>query len=160
MSGASRVIIVSMFLAACGPSAPEPGPIAADAWIRAVPPGSGTTAGYLTISNPSHMDLDLIEVASPEFGAIEMHSTVMTDGMARMRREPRVSIPGGSEVVFEPGARHLMLFRPAGPLSVGDRLGLTLTFAPSGVETDGERITITAEAVVRRGNAEQDKHHH
>jgi copper(I)-binding protein len=160
MGRKTRILLVAIFLAACSPSAPEPGPIAADAWVRAVPPGAGMTAGYLTISNPGSRDLDLIRVTSPDFGKIEMHSTIMEDGMARMRRESLVPVPGESEVVFSPGGRHLMLFRPAGPLSDGDRIGLTLTFTASGEETGDERITVAAEAVVRRGNAAQGEHHH
>ena len=159
MGGQIRILLVAILLAACSPSAPEPGPIAADAWIRAVPPGAGMTAGYLTISNPGRRDLDLIQITSPDFGKIEMHSTIMEGGMARMRREPLVPVPAGSEVVFSPGGRHLMLFRPAGPLADGDGIGLTLTFAPSGRATGDERITVAAQAVVRRGNAAQGKHH-
>ena len=52
----------------------------------------------------------LIGASSASVRAIEIHTTLMDDGVMRMRRLQSVAVPAGETVRFEPGGRHLMLF--------------------------------------------------
>ena len=75
-------------------------------------PGMQMTAGYLTFSNNSSQAITLTHVTSPQFGAVEMHESVVEDGMARMYPLGDLTILAGTSVKFEPGGKHLMLMRP------------------------------------------------
>ena len=79
-------------------------------------PGAGIpmAAGYLRIGNRSGSDIRITRVSSPEYGSVEMHETVIEDGVARMRAIPVLEIADGETVVFERGGKHLMLMQPAG----------------------------------------------
>ena len=61
----------------------------------------------------------------------------------RMRAVPSLDIPAGRSVTLEPGSYHVMLVDLAHPLSVGDKVPLTLTFQNAG--------TIDVVAVVEPG---------
>ena len=79
------------------------------------PPLPGTMMGsaYLSMHNRSSTDMSIDRVESSEFDTIEMHETRIEDGIAKMRRLDRVTIPADETVVFERGGRHLMLMQPA-----------------------------------------------
>ena len=63
-------------------------------------------------------DVRITRVTSPEYGSVEMHETVIEDGVARMSALGQVVLPAGSAVEFEPGGKHLMLMRPGDDLTV------------------------------------------
>ena len=65
------------------------------------------------MSNNSREDITIDRVTSPQFGKIEMHETVIENGVAKMIALDPVVLPAGSAVEFEPGGKHLMLMRPA-----------------------------------------------
>lgn len=113
-----------------------------NAWIREAPPGAQVHAGYLEISNHGTTDTALTGISSKDFGAVEIHRTVVEDGMARMQRIERLEVPAGGKATLAPGGYHLMLFRPARALTAGDTAGLLLHFS------DG--ICRNTTAVVRR----------
>jgi len=71
-------------------------------------------AGYLELINQSGKDVRINRVSSPEYGSVEMHETVVEDGIARMREIPELEIADGDTVVFERGGKHLMLMQPVG----------------------------------------------
>lgn len=78
-------------------------------------PGKSKTSAYFVISNQSNYDVFINEV-SATFATVEMHETVQVDGRARMIRNERVSVPANSDLAFERGGKHLMLFSVATPL--------------------------------------------
>lgn len=108
-----RLIILStiaIFLTACST---ERAPlVATDVIVKRPMPGMQMTAGYLTFTNNSTQAITLTRVTSPQFGAVEMHESVVEDGMARMYPLGDVTVLAGSSVQFEPGGKHLMLMRP------------------------------------------------
>lgn len=111
-----------------------------DAWVRAAPPNATAMAGYLTINNPSQLDYTLISANSPQFNKVEFHRTVITDGVARMRRQDELNIPAGNSLTLKPGDFHLMLLTPKAPLHIDDQVSVTLSIKNS----DGiEEIMIT-----------------
>ncbi|MDX1698659.1 MAG: copper chaperone PCu(A)C [Thiohalobacterales bacterium] len=100
-----------------------------DAWIREAPPGARVHAGYLQITNHGSEDAELTGVSGDDFGAVEIHRTVIEDGMASMHIVPRLTIPSGGGVALEPGRYHLMLFRPSRELGAGATSRLLLLFS-------------------------------
>jgi copper(I)-binding protein len=123
-----------------------------DAWIREAPPGAPMLAGYLILHNHSDQERALVAAESPAFGMVELHRTVLEDGMARMVAQKRIPVPAGGQAALKPGDYHLMLMKPQQPLKAGDTADLTLHF------DDGSSMTI--QAVVRRATMDGMQHNH
>lgn len=87
--------------------------VATDLVVAKPRPGMQMTAGYLTLSNRSAQAITISQVTSIEFGSVEMHESVVEDGMARMLPLPELPIAAGQTVKFEPGGKHLMLMQPS-----------------------------------------------
>lgn len=148
-------ILCLLLTAGCEQHDPERGPMATDPWIRLAPPGAGMLAGYLVLENPGDRSLELTSVSSPAFASAEIHRTEIIDGVARMIAEPRISIPAGERLVFEPGGRHLMLHGPVSALAEGQQVPLELAFS------DGTILSL--KATVRRSHdagSDHDAHQH
>jgi copper(I)-binding protein len=100
--------------------------VVTDAWIREAPPGTTVLAGYLKITNRGTSHATVSGVSADDFGSIEIHRTVMENGVARMLSARQLEIPAGESFILEPGGYHLMLFDPARPLVAGDTVELLL----------------------------------
>jgi hypothetical protein len=70
----------------------------------------------------------LRRVTSPEFARVEMHTTLIDDGLARMMALDSLTIAERSGLTFAPGGPHLMLMEPVSALSVGDVVTLEFHF--------------------------------
>ncbi len=106
------VLILVLLGCACSR---DTAPLVADDVVIAKPkPGMNMTAGYLTLSNNASQKIIITQVASPQFESVEMHESVIEDGMARMYPLGDVTVLAQSSVVFQPGGKHLMLMRPIG----------------------------------------------
>ncbi len=88
--------------------------------VRVTPPRTegGMSAGYFTLKNHTGETITITGVSSPQFERVDMHETRIEDGVSRMRPIDVLTIPPGGEVRLEPGGKHLMLMRPAGPTNV------------------------------------------
>lgn len=147
-------LALAVMLAGCSPDAPPPaattpapapapvatpsGPTISDAWIRQVPPAARMTAGYLRVANPGPESLVIVGAESPLFGSIEVHGTIMEDGVARMRHQDTVTVGPGEVVSFEPGGLHLMLMQPLDGIPTSGEIAITLLLA------DGGRLEFSA----------------
>lgn len=147
-------LALAVMLAGCSPDAPPPaattpapapapvatpsGPTITDAWVRQVPPAARMTAGYLRVANPGPESLVIVGAESPLFGSIEMHGTIMEDGVARMRYQDTVTVGPGEVVSFEPGGLHLMLMQPLDGIPTSGEIAITLLLA------DGGRLEFSA----------------
>jgi hypothetical protein len=139
----------------CLPAGPAAADLAVrDAWVRAVPPVSPMTAGYLELANDGDRPRSLVAVRSPQFGRVELHRTVTREGVARMVPQERIQVPPGGGVALEPGSYHLMLMEPVAPLAPGDPVVLELRMA------DGEVLRTTARVRADGGMADDHHHHH
>lgn len=105
------LIAVSAMAAGCG-GGEGPPVVATDVVVTAPAAGMPMAAGYLQISNRSGTAVRITHVSSPEYGSVEMHETVVEDGIARMRAIPALEIEDGDTIVFERGGKHLMLMQP------------------------------------------------
>ena len=97
-----------------------------DAWIREAPPNASMLAGYVTITNNSDQERILTSAKSKQFKMVEIHKTIIEDGVAKMRRQDDLAIPAGSSLVLEPGSYHLMLMMPKSALKADDQVTVTL----------------------------------
>lgn len=121
-----------------------------DAWIRLPPPGTHA-AGYGTLRNRGTSPRRVLAVRSSAAEQVELHRTVVEDGVARMAPVGVLVLPAEGEVTFAPRGLHLMLMRPR-PLHEGDPV--TLTFELDGGET------LSGTAVVRRQAEPAADHSH
>ena len=116
-----------------------------DPWIRAAPPTATVLAGYLTISNHGDEPAVVVAVETPLAVRVELHTTVVENDVARMRRLERLEIAPGETVTLAPGGLHLMLLRPERVPAAGERVALRITLA------DGRSLEIEAEVRAPRG---------
>ena len=89
-----------------------PGVDITDGWIREAPPGAKVMAGYVQLHNQTTKTHTITQIRSKNFGAIEIHQTVMEDGESRMLSLDTLAIPPKAQIRLAPGGIHLMLFRP------------------------------------------------
>ncbi len=109
------LVLLTCLATATGCNGPDGPPVAAANLVVTAPgPGMPMAAGYLEISNRSGTAIRINRISSPEYGSVEMHETVVEDGIARMREIPELRIADGDTVVFERGGKHLMLMQPVG----------------------------------------------
>ncbi|MFA7096931.1 MAG: copper chaperone PCu(A)C [Gammaproteobacteria bacterium] len=112
---------------------------AADAYIRAVPPGQPNSAAFMVLKNGDSVDHALVGAASPAANVVELHTHVHEDGMMKMRPVDKIDIKAGGETALQPGGLHIMLIDLTQPLTPGERVPVTLTFE------DGTSKNIDAE---------------
>ncbi|NNG05397.1 MAG: copper chaperone PCu(A)C [Inquilinus sp.] len=105
----------------------------ADPWSRATAPAARTGAGFMTIGNGGSADDRLIAAATEAAGRVELHRSVMQDGVMRMiEQEDGIPVPAGETVILEPGGLHLMMMGLTGPLAKDSRVPVILTFERAG----------------------------
>ncbi len=121
-------------------------------WIREAPPTAQVLAGFAMLHNGSSRERRLVAIESEDFERVEMHRTLIEDGVARMLPQASLVIPANGRLSLEPGGHHLMLIGPRRALTEGDRVTLSLRFA------DGE--TLPAAFEVRRGGGDTNPAHH
>lgn len=122
-----RLAIVCLLFWAQALTADEPELMFEEAWIRAVPPGMGMTAGFGTLRNTGDTDIVISGFSSPEFGGVTLHRTEQADGMSRMREVPSLRVPAGSVVELAPGGYHIMLMKPLPALQEGQPVTVEIT---------------------------------
>lgn len=126
------VIVASVALLSCS-NAPGPALSVSELKIYAPLPGSATFVAYMALQNNGATNVEINGASSPSFGRIEMHETVIADGIARMQAIDTLIIPAGSAVKFAPGGRHLMLLNPQGELRAGQAITLRLHYGDAGL---------------------------
>lgn len=125
MKSLSPLIIAAALLSVCGGA--QAGELRIEqAWIPQAPPGAGVMAGYFKLHNGSQQTLRCDGVSGADFGAAEIHRSVIENGQSRMLRDQVVELAPGETASFERGGLHLMLFRPQRPLVGGDSTQLQI----------------------------------
>ena len=81
-------------------------------------PGTEVRAGYFALKNNTDAVITIDRITSPDFAAVQMHETLIENGIASMRALQELPIQAGHTVRFERGGKHLMLLRPVGHLDV------------------------------------------
>lgn len=104
-------------------------------WLRAAPPNAMMQAAYVEIKNSQTQDIILIDAYSPAFKMTEIHKTVITDGIARMKHQPELSIAAQESLIMKPGGLHIMLMNPIIKFQAGDKIKINLIY-----RVNGERL--------------------
>lgn len=114
----SRLSIVWFILTCCALSACSddlaPPLVASNMEITGTMPGGKMSAGYFALTNNTDDLITISSVVSAQFESVEIHESLLENGVAKMRRIAELSIPARSTVTFERGGKHLMLQRPVG----------------------------------------------
>ena len=104
-----------------------------DAWIRAVPPSSTTTAAFMTIIN--NTDRPVLITGGTCAVAQEIRPMVTTkqgNGVMGMALAENFPVPPKGKRVFEPGGDHLMLMKLTEVPKAGSTVSLVLTTESGG----------------------------
>lgn len=114
------------------------------AYVRLAAVPHRPAAAYFTLHGGA-ADVRLLSISSDVAIKTEMHQS-MTEGgpghaMASMKPLDTLPVPARSEVRFEPGGKHVMLYDLNPGITPGRRVKLTFVFS------NGERIDIYAPSV-------------
>lgn len=142
------------FAVAAGAASPEIRVL--EPWVQAPPPNAKVLAAYLRIQNTGAQPHTLSAFSSPAFERVELHQTVLREGLAGMQKVRELRLPPKETLALQPGGLHLMLIGAKKPLRAGDVVPLTLSLK------DGS--TLTVDAIVRgapagAGKAHRDQDH-
>ncbi len=105
-------------------------------FIKATPPNSANSAAFMSIKNSSKNDIDLLGGSAPFAKNLELHIHTHENGMTKMVKIPKITIPAGGETQLKPGDLHIMLIGIDKPIKEGDKLGFSLDFS------NGETINL------------------
>jgi hypothetical protein len=97
-----------------------------EARIKNLPPTVPVRAGYMTIHNSSPMAVSIVAIRSDAFASVEIHRSVMHDGMMRMDPVDNLPIAPGVSLQLAPGGLHLMMMQPVQPTQPGDEIEIIL----------------------------------
>ena len=136
MAGITRAIGITasiiLFIGAASFANPAATIQITDAWTRATPGISSSSAVYFTMTN-SGKDADALTGAeAPVAASAELHETMSMGDMVHMAPIKAVDVPAGATVNFAPNGRHLMLMGLKKPLHKGDAIAVTLHFEKAG----------------------------
>ncbi|MBC8212397.1 MAG: copper chaperone PCu(A)C [Gammaproteobacteria bacterium] len=104
------------------------------AWIKNLPPTVPVRAGYMTIVNPAKQAVSIVSFSSDAFSSIDMHETVMKDGMMHMQHVPELTIEAGAKVTLAPGGMHMMM-EPVKPTITGEQINITIKLSDGSQQT-------------------------
>jgi len=127
-----------------------------NAWVPEAPPVIKVMAGYLVAENTSDKPVSIMNVSSSEFGHVEMHKSILKDGMAHMVKQDKVTISAKSKVEFKSGGLHLMLIGAKRSFTAGSKIPLVLEF------DNGEKQSVVAivKPAGSDGIVDHSHHHH
>jgi copper(I)-binding protein len=97
-----------------------------EARIKNLPPTVPVRAGYMTIHNPSQIAVSIVAIRSDAFASVEIHRSVMHDGMMRMDPVNNLQIAPGASLQLAPGGLHLMMMQPVQETRPGDDIEIIL----------------------------------
>lgn len=129
-------LLLVLLVGAC--SSDMPPLTISDVVVKKPMPGMMMSAGYFSLSNNTSEPVVITQVTSPQFDAVEMHESVVEDGIARMIKLADLTVAPESTIDFAPGGKHLMLMRPGENLDnvtlefyAGDAVILSVNVAAS-----------------------------
>ncbi len=120
------------------------------AWARATPPGTSTTAIYLTLVNHGNSGSKLITATANISERLELHTHRAENGMMKMQQIPSIDLPAGETTALKPHGNHIMVFNLVEPLEVGDTVELHLLF--------DDQQTLTVEVPVAKNGLPSSEH--
>lgn len=113
------------------------GLLISDTWMRMPAPGVSSTAAYLSISNQTDQQINIVKVETEQFNRVMFHNTELEDGVAKMRHVDTLAIPANGQVSLEPNGLHMML------MGANDQFGLEQAFELVLIDDKGTRYPVT-----------------
>jgi periplasmic copper chaperone A len=115
---------------------------AENAWVPWAPPGLKVHVAYMTIVNRGATDQVIVSAESTDYERIELHRSVIKNGVSTMQSIDEVRVPANGRVEFAPTGLHLMLIGPRRPQAVDGHVQIVLRLSGGG--------EVDVSAVVRR----------
>ena len=112
-----------------------------DARIKNLPPTVPVRAGYMTIHNPSQVAVSIVAIHSEAFASVEIHRSVMQDGMMRMDLVEALEIDADTHLQLAPGGLHLMMMQPVEATRPGEKIEIILQLS------DGSEQSLQMEVI-------------
>jgi periplasmic copper chaperone A len=109
-----------------------------NAWVKLAPPSASVNAAYLQLANNGQQPQVVTQISADCCAMTMLHETRQQQGKATMVHLEQLTIPAQSTVGLKPGGIHIMLMKPLKPLTLNDKVNLTLTFS------DGSKQKIPA----------------
>jgi len=116
------------------------------AYARSSSPSAQVGAAFMVIHNTGTEADRLIAASTEAARRVELHTHVMTDGVAKMMEvEEGFPVDAGGEVRLQRGGFHVMMMGLTAPFVQAEKITLTLTFEKAGdmtisVPIDNERM--------------------
>jgi len=126
------LLVVAALAAACTPKSGAPLTVS-DVRLFAPLTSNHSAVGYLTLHNQSKTALTIDSISSSSFASIQMHETIISDGVARMQALQAVIIEPGSSLAFAAGGKHLMLMQPTADSAAGANITLEIHYDSGGL---------------------------
>jgi hypothetical protein len=126
---------------------------AENAWVPWAPPGLKVHVAYMTIVNRGATDQIIVSAESIDYERIELHRSVIKDGVSTMEAIGEVKVPADGRVEFAPTGLHLMLIGPRRPQALDGHVQIVLRLS------SGEEVDVSA-VIRRRDDAGHGAHSH
>ncbi|WP_246029039.1 copper chaperone PCu(A)C [Parashewanella tropica] len=123
--------------------------------IRAMPASVPNTAAYLKIMNHGKA-VKLVSASTPVAKEVQLHTLLTENGVVKMRQVNDYEIGTHQTLVLKPSGDHIMIIGLKKPLSIGDKVPLTLTFSDGSSNT----ITLPVQKVSDEDSNHSHHHHH
>jgi periplasmic copper chaperone A len=146
-------IAAALALSACQQGSDEQQVEVEEAWVRLPAVDGRPGAAYFVLRSYASQNR-LVSVTSESVERIELHDNMVEGGMNRMVPLEDTSLPQRTEVAFEPGGKHAMLFGLDPSLEPGGRIDLTFDFETTPPVT--VRAELVAPGATTSGDAGRD----
>lgn len=113
-------------------------------WARATAGAQKNGAVYALVRNDGSSPDRIVGARTPEASRAEIHSSTVTDGIARMVPLEGIDVPANGEALLMPGGVHIMLVGLKNKLYEATSFPMTLVFAKAGevpIEVMVESVT-------------------
>ncbi len=144
------LMIVALCL--CAPLQAQEGLQVENAWVRESAPTARVLGAFMHLHNRGSETLTIRGAQSPQFDSVEIHQTVLENGMARMLPQDSLTLGPDEHMDLKPGGYHLMLIGPKRPFRAGERVEINLDVS--------EQSMYHLHVEVRKDDGEGDDHTH
>lgn len=125
--------------------------------IQEAPPNAPVLGGYVSVQNNGAEDDRLLAIESPAAAKVELHRSVVTDGIARMEPlEDGLLIPAGDLVWLGAAGSHAMFINPDLRYVEGDEVPAALIFEKAGRIEVTFKVEKATKAEMMSGHGDHD----
>jgi copper(I)-binding protein len=123
-----------------------------NAWVPFAAATVKVHAAYMEIINSNDAEQHIVGAESPDYERVELHESIVKDGLSQMQAVDQVTVPARGRIVFAPGGLHFMLITPRHAQSLDGHVSIVLRLR------GGEQVQVSA-VVRRRESAGETEHH-